>query len=56
MTPQIFRRWQEAKWAAYGKPGAQTRDAQDRLMMAHDHAQHAWFMGFLDRLFGPALA
>jgi GMP synthase (glutamine-hydrolysing) len=56
VTPQIFRRWQEAKWAAYGKPGAQTRDAQDRLMMAHDHAQHAWFMGFLDRLFGPALA
>jgi GMP synthase (glutamine-hydrolysing) len=55
VTPQGFRRWQEAPWARYGKPGAQTRDDQDRLMAAHDQAQHDWFMGFLDRLFGPAV-
>lgn len=52
VTAQGFRRWQDAPWAAYGRPGAQTRDEQDRLMAAHDAAQHHWFMGFLDRLFG----
>jgi len=47
-----FRRWQDALWAAFGKPGAQTRARQDRLGERHDQAQHDWFMGFLDRLFG----
>ena len=52
VTPAGFRRWQERPWAAFGKPGAQTREEQDRLQAAHDAAQHAWFMGFLERLFG----
>ena len=52
VTAQGFRRWQEAPWAAYGRSGAQTRAEQDRLMAAHDAAQHDWFMQFLDRLFG----
>ena len=55
VTPQGFRRWQDAPWARYGAAGAQSREEQDRLMAAHDQAQHDWFMGFLDRLFGPAV-
>ncbi len=54
VTPEGFRRWQEAPWARFGSPGAQTREEQDRLMARHDHAQHEWFIGFLDRLFGNA--
>lgn len=53
-TPTGFRRWQESDWAAYGKPGAQSRARQDELMARHDPRQHLWFMGFLDRLFGEA--
>jgi GMP synthase (glutamine-hydrolysing) len=56
VTPAGFRRWQEAPWARYGQPGSQTREEQDRLMAAHDQAQHDWFMGFLERLFGAAIA
>lgn len=55
VTPRGFRRWQESSWAAYGKPGAQTRVEQDALMTLHDHLQHKWFMGFLDQLFGDAI-
>jgi GMP synthase (glutamine-hydrolysing) len=55
VTPRCFRRWQEAPWARYGKPGAQTREEQDRLMAAHDLAQHQWFMGFMDTLFEDAV-
>lgn len=55
VTPRCFRRWQDAPWARFGKPGAQTRDEQDRLMAAHDRTQHQWFMGFMDRLFGEAV-
>lgn len=54
VTPDGFRRWQDAPWARYGRPGVQTREEQDRLMAAHDKAQHDWFMGFLERLFGDA--
>lgn len=56
VTPDGFRRWQEAPWARYGKPGTQSRAEQDALMAAHDQAQHEWFMGFLDKLFGGAVA
>ena len=52
VTRAGFRGWQEAPWAYYGKPGAQTRERQDELGAAHDQAQHDWFMGFLERLFG----
>jgi len=55
VTRAGFRRWQNADWAWYGKPGAQSREAQDQLAGTHDEAQHRWFMGFLDRLFGGAI-
>lgn len=51
VTIEGFRRWQASPWAYYGKPGAQTREEQDRLMALHDAAQAAWFYGFLGRLF-----
>jgi GMP synthase (glutamine-hydrolysing) len=54
VTIEGFRRWQNRPWAAWGKPGAQTRQEQDRLMAEHDAAQAAWFYGFLGRLFGIA--
>ena len=52
VTRSGFHRWQDAPWASFGKPGAQTREQQDRLGAEHDQTQHDWFMGFLDRLFG----
>lgn len=52
VTPEGFRRWQDAPWARYDQPGAQSRAEQDRLMAAHDTEQEAWFMSFLARLFG----
>ena len=55
VTRPGFRRWQEKLDIHHGKPGAQTREEQDRLGAEHDQAQHAWFMGFLDRLFGDAV-
>jgi len=52
VTIEGFRRWQAASWAAYGQPGAQTREEQDALMLEHDAAQAAWFYGLLEQLFG----
>ncbi len=54
VTRDGFRRWQNRPWAAFGKPGAQSRARQDELAAAHDQEQHDWFMGFLDRLFASA--
>ncbi len=54
VTIEGFRRWQRVPWAMYGKPGAQTREEQNRLMHLHDAAQADWFYGFLGRLFGKA--
>jgi GMP synthase (glutamine-hydrolysing) len=54
VTIEGFRRWQANDWAAYGKPGAQTREEQDALMLAHDARQAEWFYSFLKRLFGSA--
>ena len=56
VTRAGFRRWQDQPNAAFGKPGAQTRAQQDALGDAHDDAQHDWFMGFLERLFGAVTA
>jgi GMP synthase (glutamine-hydrolysing) len=53
VTIEGFRRWQAGPFAHFGKPGAQTRDEQDRLMIAHDRPMADWFYGFLDRLFKP---
>ncbi len=52
VTIEGFRRWQAASWAAYGEPGAQTREEQDALMPEADAAQAEWFYGFLEKLFG----
>jgi GMP synthase (glutamine-hydrolysing) len=52
VTPAGFRRWQESA-TNYGRPGAQSRTEQDRLMSIHDQAQQQWFFRFLDRFFGP---
>ena len=56
VTIEGFRRWQAAPWAAYGKPGAQTRLEQDAFMREHDAAQAEWFYGFLASLFGSRTA
>lgn len=56
VTQAGFRRWQAADWAPWGRPGAQTRAEQDRLMALHDARQHEWFLGFLGQLFAPARA
>lgn len=56
VTCDGFRRWQNEPWAAYDRPGVQTREEQDALMAAHDQAQHDWFMRFLERFFGPAIS
>lgn len=50
-TIEGFRRWQGSDWAAYGKPGAQSRSDQDTAMLAHDARQADWFYAFLARLF-----
>jgi GMP synthase (glutamine-hydrolysing) len=51
VTEPGFRRWQNAPWAKFGAPGAQTRAQQDDLLPKHDRAMGAWFDGFLDQLF-----
>lgn len=50
-TIEGFRRWQDAPWAAFGKPGAQARAEQEALMPEADAAQARWFYAFLARLF-----
>jgi len=50
-TADIFRRWQQSETTAYGQPGAQCREEQDRLLAEHDAAQGLWFNHFLERLF-----
>ncbi len=51
VTIEGFRRWQDAPWARYHLPGAQSREKQTELMYLHDAAQARWFMSFLDGLF-----
>jgi len=54
-TPEIFRRWQADDDYMLGKPGVQSKAEQDRAIERHDPAQHTWFTGFLDRLFGTSV-
>ncbi len=56
VTRAGFRRWQNSYTDVYGKPGVQTREEQDRLGEQCDQAQHEWFMGFLDKLFGEMVS
>jgi GMP synthase (glutamine-hydrolysing) len=53
VTPQQFRRWQDGSWGQemYGKPGAQSRELQDRLGTQHDAAMDNWFREFINKLF-----
>ena len=51
VTLEGFRRWQDADWAPWGAPGAQTRAEQDALAPEADPAQDRWFRGFLAQLF-----
>jgi GMP synthase (glutamine-hydrolysing) len=53
-TIESFIRWQSTPWAAFGKPGAQSKAEQDALMAEHDARQADWFHGFLRKLFGTA--
>ena len=56
-TPVVFRRWQSEHGSYFAdKPGVAAPEQQERDMAAHDAAQHAWFTGFLDRLFGSPVA
>ena len=55
VTRAGFCRWQDQPWAAFGKPGAQSRAEQDELGARHDAAQHEWFMGFLAAHFSKVL-
>src|SRR5262249_36159234 len=53
VTRATFRRWQDTHGREFmGKPGVASREQQDRDALAYDAAQHEWFTGFLDRLFG----
>lgn len=52
VTIEGFRRWQAEPWSPYGKPGSQTREEQDALMLQHDRAQADWFYSFMGKLFG----
>ena len=54
VTIEGFRRWQKASHGMYERPGAQSREVQDRLMHRHDARQAEWFYAFLGRLFGTA--
>lgn len=48
ITRDGFSRWQDEHWGEYyGKPGAQTREEQDRLAAQHDAAQDHWFRNFI---------
>lgn len=52
VTRTIFHRWQREHGQRFaGKPGVAAPDQQTRDAEAYDAAQHAWFTGFLDRLF-----
>ncbi len=51
ITPTIFKRWQNAPWAFYDSPGAQTREQQNALIDQHDAIRRRWFADFLDSLF-----
>ena len=54
VTRTGFQRWQDNPNSYFGKPGSQTREVQDELGQRHDPAQEAWFLEFLEMLFGPA--
>ena len=56
VTEPGFRRWQNAPWAKFGAPGAQTRAQQDALLPRHDPVMGTWFDAFLDRMFSGVVS
>lgn len=52
LTRPILTYWQDLYAANHGKRGAQSRAEQDAALERHEAMLHAWFTGFLDRLFG----
>lgn len=52
VTIEGFRRMQRWLSGHYTKPGAQSKEEQDRLMHAHDAAQAQWVYAFMDGFFG----
>ena len=53
VTSDIFRRWQDADWAMFDIPGAQTRAEQNTLLEQFSEKQGAWFCDFLEQLLQP---
>lgn len=55
-TQAMWRRWQAFPEAPWDKPGAQSRDEQNRLAEATLARAGEWFIEFLDQLFPPTLS
>ncbi len=51
-TIEGFRRWQTRNRAEL-RPGLQSPEEQETLMLRHDRAQADWFFGFLDGFLKP---
>ena len=54
-THSMWRRWQAFETAPWDKPGAQSRDEQNRLGEKTLADAGEWFIGLLDNLFPSAL-
>lgn len=52
VTPDLMRWWQNSAAAPWAAPGAQTRETQEALRVAHDPALDIWFNRFLAGFFG----
>lgn len=55
-THAMWQRWQAFPDAPWHKPGAQSRDEQNRLAAATLSKAGAWFVNFLDQLFSPTFS
>ena len=53
-TPENFQRWQVSDFAAYGRPGAQTKEQQDELRARYDSIQADWLESFLTNIVSPS--
>ena len=52
VTPDGFRRWQDAPWARFDAPGAQGRAEQNRAQALAEPQQGAWFDRAMSTIFG----
>ena len=51
VTVETFSKWQSEDNVNYTRPGAQSKETQDRLLAAHGTDQAGWFNDFLAKLF-----